>query len=323
LQQYSLVDISVKREAIPTDGMFASCHASTVAKVGDRAVVAYFAGPYEGHRLTSIWLSKRISGDWHQPVEIFTGKEVLGIKRPCWNPVFFQLEEKLYLFFKVGKSPEHWRGYYSVSRDAGDSWTPPQPHHAGIFGPTKNSPIQLGDMIVSGSSDERYGCSIHFELSLNGRDWRRTFPKNSQQLEGCIQPAIISLGGSRLVAFARSSTGVIVRTESSDCGETWSDLHKTKMPNPDSAVSAISLNSGCHFLVYNKSGGSRTPLVLATSSDGEEWRDLLILEEPEGEYSYPSLCQIPGGVSISYTVNRTSIGYAEIRADHWISQDPD
>jgi len=53
--------------------------------------------------------------------------------------------------------------------------------------------------------------------------------------------------------------------------------------------------------------GPRTPLFLAVSSDdGENWRNTHILEDSEGEYSYPAIIQASNGaLHIIYTHNRT------------------
>jgi predicted neuraminidase len=300
----------IQRELIPTFDRYRSCHASTIALAGDRVLVAYFAGPYEGHRRTGIWTSIKDRDQWGEPREICSGKRVVGIERPCWNPVLMQFTERLFLFFKVGKSPETWRGYFMTSRDRGDSWSDPQALPAGIIGPTKNSPILVGNQIVSPSSDERGGCSIHFELSHDGVHWRRNVLEQHGVYDGCIQPAVLHLGGRCLIAYARTAEGYIAKTKSDDGGNSWSGLELTGIPNPDSAISAISLAPDLHVLLYNRSPTERTPLVLATSLDGYLWNDRLVLEDGPGEFSYPSLARSAKGVGISYTHNRTSIAYA-------------
>lgn len=234
------------------------------------------------------------------------------MERACWNPVLMRRNEEVFLYFKVGKSPESWKGYFTVSSDFGENWSEPKGFPAGIVGPTKNAPIGLGSAILSGSSDERFGCSVHFEMSRDGRNWRRIDPTGHGHCEGCIQPAILNLGAGKLVAYCRSSMGVLVKTVSVDNGETWSDLCPTDIPNPDSGIAAISLHERGHVLAFNRSTRCRTPLVLAVSSDGDSWTERFMLEDGEGEFSYPSLWTNGSTVGISYSVDREHIAYVEL-----------
>jgi predicted neuraminidase len=50
------------------------------------------------------------------------------------------------------------------------------------------------------------------------------------------------------------------------------------------------------------------PLSIAVSEDGRQWRDILILENQSGEYSYPAVIQSQDGlVHITYTWKRRRI----------------
>jgi predicted neuraminidase len=233
----------------------------------------------------------------------------------CWNPVFFVFGSEIFLYFKVGATPERWRGYYSVSHDCGETWDQPIALAAGIFGPTKNPPLLVGSTIISGSSDERAGRSIHFELSSDGRHWRKIQPAGGGDTLGGLQPALLNLEGGRLLAYARTSGGRIARTHSVDAGKTWSPLEPTELPNPDSAIAAITARNGRHVLVYNRSSTQRTPLVLATSTDGETWFDRQLLEADLGEYSYPAVCATLQTLVITYTIDRRALGLLELSSE--------
>lgn len=307
------------QEDIPNFGQYASCHAATVCVHESRVLVAYFAGPYEGHRRTAIWMSTYEEGVWKAPRKLADGKVCTGMERACWNPVLFRCKDLLKLYFKVGTSPQSWRGYEMASLDWGHTWSHPAPLPAGIVGPTKNPPVICGDQIVSGSSDERSGCTVHFELSTTGRHWQRVTPASHLGLEGCIQPAILDLGEKHLLSLARSSMGFIVQTRSLDGGCTWDAVEPTKLPNPDSAICAISLAYDRHVLAYNQSTTSRTPLVVAVSSDGLTWRDTLTVANGRGEFSYPALTFDGRDIWLAYTVNRTAIRLAKIASDDLIT----
>ncbi|PIZ29624.1 MAG: hypothetical protein COY42_35135, partial [Armatimonadetes bacterium CG_4_10_14_0_8_um_filter_66_14] len=54
----------------------------------------------------------------------------------------------------------------------------------------------------------------------------------------------------------------------------------------------------------------RTPLVLLTSTDnGATWSQSVVLEDEPGEYSYPAVIAVEGGVAVSYTWRRERVAY--------------
>lgn len=101
-----------------------SCHASSIAYLDGTSFLTFFGGNYEGHRQTSIWLSTKKDNEntWSKPISLCSGKDVLGFKRACWNPVLFIFESEIFIYFKVGKSPENWSGHCMVSKDLGETW---------------------------------------------------------------------------------------------------------------------------------------------------------------------------------------------------------
>ena len=99
---------------------------------------------------------------------------------------------------------------------------------------------------------------------------------------------------------------------SQDNGETWSQISRTAFPNPNSGTDAITLSNGLHLLVYNptvKGKNGRSKLSVALSKTGENWQEVLSLEnEKKGEFSYPAVIESSDGkIHISYTHNRRNI----------------
>jgi predicted neuraminidase len=85
------------------------------------------------------------------------------------------------------------------------------------------------------------------------------------------------------------------------------------VPNPNSGIDAVALRDGRIVLIYNDSTSERTPLDLAVSRDGENFRNFAVLESKPGEYSYPAIIQdAKGDLEITYTWNRKSIKYVHI-----------
>ena len=83
---------------------------------------------------------------------------------------------------------------------------------------------------------------------------------------------------------------------------------RTSLPNPSAGIDALSLQNDDHLLIYNPTTRGRQTLAVAHSSDGKTWELVHILEDDEGEYSYPAAIQTADGlIHITYTWRRTRI----------------
>ena len=315
----------VKSEFIFTNAPFPSCHASTIAQTKDGLIAAWFGGTRERNPDVSIWVSREVAGKWTPPVEVANGVISPDKRYPCWNPVLFQPRKgPLMLFYKVGPSPATWWGTMMTSDDCGRTWSAPHRLPNGILGPIKDKPVQLanGD-ILSGSSDESHGRTVHFEWSSDlGTTWHATAPVACDPEVGPIQPCLLFHPDGKLQALGRTKVGKIFETWSSDNGRTWTKITLTSLPNPDSGIDAVTLTDGRQLLVYNhnvRSGShnkGRSPLNVAISNDGETWLAALVLEDdpdaPNG-FPYPAVIQTSDGlVRIVYTWERKRIKYVVI-----------
>lgn len=315
----------LKSEFIFTNAPFPSCHASTIAETKEGLVSAWFGGTRERNPDVGIWLSRELAGQWTPPVEVADGVVSPTNRFPCWNPVLFQPRTgPLMLFYKVGPSPATWWGMMMASDDCGNTWSKPRRLPEGILGPIKDKPVQLanGD-ILSGSSDESHGRTVHFEYSRDlGKTWQATPPVPCAPDIGPIQPCILFHPGGQLQALGRTKADRIFETWSTDDGRTWSRMTLTALPNPDSGIDAVTLNDGRQLLVYNhniRTGSKnkgRSPLNVAISRDGKTWFAALALEDdpdaPNG-FPYPAVIQTRDGlVHITYTWERKRIKHAVI-----------
>lgn len=298
-------------EFIFKDPPFKSCHAPSIAQTNDGLIAVWFGGNSEGHKKTGIWLSKKKNQQWSDPIEVVNGKQPSGRSFPCWNPVVFHKSDgELLLFYKIGNTPSDWKGLFISSYDEGDSWSKPISLPKGLFGPTKNKPIQLNDgNLLCPSSDEKFGLwKLQFELFSNSQ-WKLAKISEQQDYD-CIQPTLLRHSESILQALCRSDNGRIIETWSYDEGKSWGALSDTVLSNPNSAIDAVSLNENKHLLVYNDSKEGRSNLVVALSQDGKAWKNFLTLEGGDGEYSYPSIIKgSDSSVHIVYTWNRKNIKY--------------
>lgn len=304
---------------------FPSCHASTMAEGKAGLVMAWFGGEYEKHPSVGIWSARLVEGKWTAPVEVANGNQPDGKRLPCWNPVLFQPHAKdggeapLLLFYKVGPDPETWWGMLRTSTDGGVTWSEARRLPEGILGPIKNKPVQLpnGDILSPTSTETPTNPSdwrVHFELSSDmGQTWIRSQPAASIPEINAIQPSILFHGDGKLQAVGRSRSGKVFETWSSDAGKTWSALTLTALPNPNSGTDAVTLKDGRHLIVYNHTPKGRSPLNVAVSTDGKNWKPVLDLENEPGEYSYPAIIQTKDGlIHISYTWKRQRIQHVTV-----------
>lgn len=301
------------------------CHASTVEISGNTVIASWFGGTKEKNKDVGIWVSRKEADEWTTPIEVVNGVQEDGTRYPCWNPVLFKpKDEPLYLFYKVGPSPQEWWGMYMISEDDGKTWANPVKLPTGILGPIKNQPVQLKDgTILSPSSNETKSgnWTIHLEQSSDsGKTWTKTEALNDAEEFGAIQPVILNYGKGKLQLLSRTKNDVVSQNWSTDSGKTWSEMTKTSLPNPNSGIDGITLKDGRQFLIYNptkKNWGDRVPLSIALSNNGEDWKRVLDLEplrkttDKEGEeYSYPTVIQASEGmVHIVYTWNRKTVKY--------------
>ncbi len=306
-------------EFVYSSAPFPSAHASTIVETGGTIIAAWFGGSSEGAPDVGIWLARRISGKWTAPVQVANGLQPDGKQLPCWNPVLFKPKVgAVTLYYKVGASTHEWWGEAITSADAGVTWGKARKLPAGILGPIKNKPVQLANgTIISPSSTESADTppkwQVRFERSIDrGATWSSVSPPDAGAVNA-IQPTIFALPDGTLQALVRTQSAKIFETSSADGGATWSALAPTELPNPNSGIDGITLRDGRRLLVFNRSETARTPLNVAVSSDGKTWRDILVLEQEPGEYSYPAVIQTRDGlVHITYTWKRRRIKHVVV-----------
>jgi len=322
----------LKSEFIYESGPYPQIHATTIEESPHGLVAAWFGGTHEKSPDVGIWVSRLVDGKWTPSAEVANGVQYTDDKgkvhrHPTWNPVLFQPRKgPLMLFYKVGPDPQTWWGMLTTSNDGGTTWSTPQRLPEGILGPIKNRPVELanGDILcpTSNETDENPSkWSVHFEVTSDqGRTWRKVGPVNDGVAIQAIQPSLLKLGNNKWLAVGRSRQDNVFQTLSEDDGKTWGKIKLGQLPNNNSGTDATTLRDGRHVIVYNhiggvpgKWGGKRTPLNVAVSEDGYDWKAALILEDEPGEYSYPSIMQSRDGLlHITYTWKRQRVKHVVI-----------
>lgn len=284
------------------------CHAPTIAMYRNKIFIAFFGSSGEPNVPNNIYLTVNDGNHWSEPIDLISHRH-FGDELSCWNPVLYEINDTLTLFFKVGISPKAWKGFYCEDNNNGENWLIPKALPDGILGPIRNKPITYKQMIISPSSEERLGNKIHFEISSdNGQNWQRINLAEENKDFEAIQPTIL-INEKELIAYCRSKSGYIVKTTSQDMGVNWSNIEQTSLLNPYSAIDAVSIHNNLHILVCNNSSTLRTPLIIAKSTDGHHWQKSIILEDNDGEYSYPAVIHHEGKLHIAYSYGRRDIKY--------------
>jgi predicted neuraminidase len=183
------------------------------------------------------------------------------------------------------------------------------------MGPVRCKPLLLKDgTLLCGSSIEtwdRWGAYVDITRD-GGKTWVKSNPINvKSQYYGVIQPSFFMTPDGEFKMMLRSRNIGAICTASSKDGLTWSDAVPTDLPNPCAVIETVTLSDERVLLVFNDSKTNRYNLSVALSSDGgSSWKRVLVLEDQEGEFSYPAAIQTSDGlVHITYTYNRVKIKY--------------
>ena len=173
-----------------------------------------------------------------------------------------------------------------------------------------------------------------------GNTWKTVPLPNSR---GRVHANIIEVAPRRLICLLRSRfADNIYRCESHDDGDTWTEPVRTELPNNNSSITAIRLQTGGIAIIYNHCRYNedtsktvwprqRCPIAIAISDDeGMTWPIRRIIEPGEmffgpfndinnRRYEYPVMMQgIDGRIHTAWTWGtRKNIKYAVID-EKWI-----
>lgn len=317
-------------EARIPNAPYRSSHAADLLELpnGD-LLCCWFAGSDEGNADVSIVLS-RLNADsntWTNPVMVSDDPT-----RSEQNPsLFLAPEGVIWLMYtaQTAKTSEMGKGFNlqytaeirrKVSKDNGYTWgkTEPMFQRPGSFCRQKIQVLASGRWIFGNwicfPDNSRNGSDITImQISDDqGKSWREVIVPESQ---GRVHANIIEKEPGKLVAIFRSRfADRIYISNSEDNGDSFSVPVRTELPNNNSSISAIKLQSGAIGLVYNPVAfnddtaktiwpDQRCPVALAISEDGGlTWPYRRTLEFGEGftgkwndinngRYEYPVMMQ--------------------------------
>lgn len=335
---------------LPTGG-YMTAHAPTMVELPNSDLLCcWFAGSYEGSadiRIVCSSLPKN-GKSWLPPVEISSDPE-----RSEQNPSLFNgPDNSVWVMYTAQLERQESKDnmqYTAVVRlqkssDGGKNWG----DYETIFpeeGTFCRQPIQVlsngrwifANWICEDSVNDLSGDPTAFRISdEQGKSWRMVMMPKSN---GHVHANVVELENGHLVAFMRNRQAYrINKSESHDWGETWCEPQPTPLPNNNSSISAIKLQSGRIAIAYNPTctpdpeaakvawPGLRCPVAIAISEDnGVTFPLIRYLERGEGyngeenktnnkQYEYPNLIQTKDGkIHLAYAAyTRKGVKYVNV-----------
>ena len=326
------VPASLKMDWLPDTGA-PSVHAASLIALKDGAVRAFwFAGSREG--APDVVINTAVfdpqAAMWSAPTLVMDRVSAeKGLSRyiaKLGNPVPARMADGRIQLFFVTVSIGGWAGSSIstvISDDEGLTWSGPQRL---ITSPL----INLSTLVKSPPllfSDGRMGLPAYHEWIGRFGEFLRIEAnqvidkRRMSSGRGAIQPVVFTDGPQEASAFFRqtrssSQPKQIPVSETKDAGQSWVAIGDLEIPNPNSAVAALTLANGTRLMVLNNIEAGRYRLVMVMrESNSLQWKVIQVLEDDESlgndqrrEFSYPYLISANGeDAHLAYTWDRKKI----------------
>jgi predicted neuraminidase len=323
---------SLRMDWLPDTGA-PSVHAASLIALKDGGVRAFwFAGSREGAPdvviNTAVFDPQALR--WSAPTVVMdrVGAEK-GLSRyiaKLGNPVPARMADGRMQLFFVTVSIGGWAGSSIssvISDDEGLTWGRPQRL---ISSPL----INLSTLVKSPAmlfADGRLGLPAYHEWIGRFGEFLRVDAgqvidkRRMSSGRGAIQPVVFKDGPQEASAFFRqtrssSQPKQIPVSETKDAGQSWVVTKDLEIPNPNSALAALTLANGTRLMVLNNIESGRYRLVMVMHEpNSAQWQVIQVLEDDESlandqrrEFSYPYLISTNGeDAHLAYTWDRKKI----------------
>lgn len=327
------------RSEFISGGLTKEVHSATAVELPDGDIgVFWYAGSREGSRDVAIFsrfLGKQTAkdnmGSWSDIRRVIDPQGSMeGVHRhirKVGNPLVLYYQDKLWLFY-VTVSVGGWAGSsinLIQSGDKGQTWSKPKRL---ITSPFLNISTLVKERAVI-AADGSILLPVYHEFIGKFSEMLRIDPQGEvidkyriSQGREAIQPIVLPQSQEQAIVFLRnvSATGShrILASQTRNGGENWQSLSELELPNPDAAVSSVSLDrSNELLLVFNNDKKERSDLTLAYAADFQmghpglsgQWQILYQFENENSEkpedaphqeklhnpYSYPFLVKTQRG----------------------------
>ena len=310
---------------------------------------AWYGGTREGAKDVAIFFSRKPPGpntSWSPPSVVTdrasATRELDRYIRKVGNPVLFSGPGSRLRMIYVTITVGGWSGSslnLKTSSDGGQTWSDGQrltlSPFFNISELVKGRPLSVKKSGDNGNSDH-FAVPIYHEflgyfpeilwVSFFEHNNRIVYEK-SRMAGGAsfIQPSMAPLTTRTATAYYRclSREKRIATARTDDGGRSWSPPTFLDLPNPDSAVDALSLSENRIIMAFNDSPNNREILRLAVSDDGGlSWVRIHTLEEEKDEeFSYPYMVRGRNGlIHLVYTWKRKRIKHITFN-EAWVDQE--
>lgn len=266
-----------------------SVHASSVVSLPDRSLLAFwFGGSKEGNRDVTIRSSRfdPQSGTWSPDRTVITTTLTQqGEKRytkNLGNPVaFMDANQKLWVFY-VSVSLGGWAGSsanFVTSTDMGSTWSAPRKIVSSPFfnlcTQLKATPFLYADGTIGLPVHHEIGLKFCSILRLDG-DGRVLAKQRLTYGWSTLQPLPLILDPSHAVVLMRYASAspplAAAITGTANAGQHWAPQAPSPIPNPNAALSGLTLKDGTLLVACNDQTSGRSRLSLLVSKDkGANW----------------------------------------------------
>lgn len=281
--------------AFVSDGNTRLVHAPSLAQSADGVVAVWFGGTREGATDVHLYADRKPvqattwGSDWIAMTRERTALAQQRYIKKLGNAVLAPNDDGSLSMFYVSVSLGGWATStlnHTVSTDGGRSFA----------APTRlvTSPMFNLSTLVKGTplhfSDGNIALPVYHELAGKfgellsvDRAGRVQDKSRITSRRHSLQPVVFvdnDMQATALMRYCgRSSPRRVILASSNDGGDTWNDLGKTALPNPNAALSGVRLDTGEYLLVLNDLEHDRNRLGLfATGDNGKSFKVLHYFE---------------------------------------------
>ena len=213
-----------------------------------------------------------------------------------------QMSEKAFI------GTESFHLYARYSDDSGKTWSKQRMIHESAGCRSNGIRLTSGELLLP-AHDFRNNWTESYVLRSNdqGQSWTRA--GKIVNPSGVDEPTIAELKNGHILMALRTNDSHLWTCRSEDKGKTWSEPRKHEMLAGAASHNLFRTTDGHVVLTHNEcKAGTRTPLTICATLDGEEWGAALTLAESlvpmrGNDYwgcqvTYPSVCEVPGNVLV-------------------------